>query len=326
MKINTLNAKAFDGTAFLRISLRRYGNRAKVKDDAKLQEYLKLLHAKDGEEVTAEAAVTNGAARAVNSTKVLLRSEKLDAVNEFLNNTKEGLVGRFGKANPSNLMAGLYVVALPLVPEFEDVLDKARKQLNDELLPAAVADFDPAIERARTEPVKKGGLGPLFDARDYISADEFRQLFAIEAQWLTLKVPEDLPPEIRERAEREFGQKMQDAATEVKEALRVAFQELIAHATEKLTPSEDGKLKVFRDSMVGNISQFIEVFSSRNIFGDSELEGLVNKAREVLTGVKPDDLRKKEDVRTKIREQMTAVQTQLDGMITSAKTRKFDLD
>lgn len=324
MNINEINTDRFKETAFLRISIKRFGNRAKVKDDAKLQEYLRALHATEGDQ-PAQSAIQNGdSSKSVNTTKILIKSEPLDALNRYLTETKNSLVGKFGKANPSRLMDGLFVVALPLVAEFEDVITKARQQMSDTLIPAAVADYEASIERAEKDPVNKGGLGPLFNRLDYITIAEFAQQFGIDTQWLTLKPADELPPEIRAKNEKEFAEKMNNAWETIGSAMQVAFLELIEHAADKLKPGPDGKGKVWRDSTLTNLQAFCDCFDSRNITNDKALAELVGKAQEILIGADPKALRKDINVRDATQKKFEEIKASLEVEV--KRNRRFDLN
>ncbi len=323
--INSINAEAFREAVFFSLSISRWGNRAKVKDTSKLAEYLAMLNAKEGESTAPIQSSVTTESKA-KSTKQLIRSTALDNLNEFLNQTKAGLCGTFGKANPSKIKEGLFVVKKTLVQEFEDTLAAALKEVREKHVPALLDEYGTAIENARSKPVKEGGLGPIFDAKDYPAPEELEQLFGLDWQWLALGVPEDLPAALRAQAAEKLEKQFTEAADEVKTALRVAFQELISHAVDRLTPGEDGKPRVFRNSLLENIQGFIDVFEARNIMSDDNLRNLVDKAQEILIGVNPDDLRKQEDVRKATAEKFAEVKQALDGMVETVRGRALEID
>jgi hypothetical protein len=317
--INSINAEAFRSAVFFSLSVQRWGNRAKVKNIDRLADYLALQKA-DGS--TAPSSVDIGG-NMMKATKQLIQSEKLDALNTFLNETKANLCGPFGKANPSKIKDGLFVVSKALVQEFEDTLNAALTEMRDVYLKAFLDDYLPAKERARTLPVKEGGLGPIYDEKDYPLSGDLAEMFGLEWQWLALGVPDDLPAALRAQAAEKLEKQFTEAAEEVTMALRVGFQELIAHAAERLTPGLDGKTKTFRNSLLENIQAFIDVFQDRNIMNDTALAELVNKAQEVLIGIKPDDVRKNADVRTSTLQQFKALEQSLDQIVEVKKSRRF---
>jgi len=333
--ITNIDADRFRQAVFFRIKIRRFGNRAKVSDAAALTEYLRLQKlpldtATDDGAVTAPADA--GSFDRVTASKQLIRSEPLDKLNAFLSETKDKLVGRFGRATQSNIQAGLFLVRVDNVQSFEDQLEEAQTKLGLELIPAFESDYNAAIERARTLPVNRGGLGPLFNAADYPSAADAVAAFGIEWNWLSLSVPENLPAQLRQAAAEKLENQFAEAANEVKLALREGFQQLIAHAAEALKPGEDGGKKIFRNSLTDNIQAFIDSFNDRNVMGDAELEALVTKARGVLTGIETggkktaDVLRKDASLRENTGKQFAEIAATLGAAIETERSRQFSFD
>lgn len=341
--INTVDVEQFRDCVFFSLTVRKPGNRAKVKDFGALEQYLDLLHAENnnGEDNGATPAVDlprnfKGNDGTVKITKRLLLGRKPTKedpnpdpyVNTcaFLNEAKEKLTGRFGRALPSKIKEGLFVVRKDLVQDFEDDLRATLNKLQSDYIPQVREEYPLAKERAKTTPVKQGGLGPLYREADYPAIADFLACFDLEWQWLSLGIPEDLPAALRAEAAEKLERQFTEAAEEVKNALREAFADLIEHASEKLKPAAPGeKQPVFRDSLIGNINQFCEVFQSRNLMNDEQLAGLVGQAKQVLTGLQPDRLRKYANVREQTREQFEAIKAQLDAMITTRKGRVIDL-
>lgn len=325
MQVSTINANAFRNSVFFSLSLsQKFGNRAKVKDEGKLQQYLALYNAKDGEQPQVNSSIEGGT-RATSTTKVLLPvCEPLDKLREFMYRTKEDICGRFGIANPSKIKEGLYVVGNGMIDEIESRLKKANQRLRDEYIPALIADYPEAKQRAKDMPVKKGGLGPLYDDNDYPEAEDLAKAFGFDWQWMALGIPDDLPEALKREQQEKMEKKFSEAAEEIAVALRASFQELIAHATEKLTPSDDGKPKVFRDSMIENIQAFIDVFAARNIMNDAELAELVNRAQDVLIGIDVKKVRKDEAMRTTVKQGFDEIKAKLDTLVETRKSRRFD--
>ncbi len=323
----TFKASQLDGLTFIALGLHRFGNRAKIKDGAAHMEYQRLLRLPDGE---AESAPTGdyrpAAIDRTTSSKELMQSEALDAINEALNDLKDKITGKYrGLAQPSYVFKGFYTIKKSLVPKVEAMEQEALAKLAT-LRAAFQADYDAAKERARTLPVKQGGLGPIFDASDYPPAATAAARFWFEINYLNMRVEDDIPAEVKAAKEAAWAQKREDGLAKMMEALRIAFAELIDHAVEKLTVQPGEKPKVFRDTTIENIRDFIQSFSAKNL-GDSELEALVAKAQEIVSqgDSDPERLRKSLSARDNIAQQFSKVQSALDGMIESRKSRVFDL-
>lgn len=93
---------------------------------------------------------------------------------------------------------------------------------------------------------------------------------------------------------------------------------------DRLTPDASGKPKVFRDSLVANMAEYLETFPLRNVTSDDALAALVDQAREMLRGVSPKDLRSNEGLRDATARNMAEIKAALDAA-TTTRTRQYDL-
>src|SRR5690348_9773379 len=111
-QVQTLNVEAFKDSVFFSLSVKKPGNRKKVRDLAALEAYLKELHAANGSATQApavavpqgfSAAKSNGAVKI--TKRLLMRKPKtkedpaddhFEATCSFLNEAKQKLVGVFG--------------------------------------------------------------------------------------------------------------------------------------------------------------------------------------------------------------------------------------
>ena len=358
--ITAVDVEQFRGTTFFRLTPHRPGNRVKIKDQSKHAAYLARLQmeiaaakaSKEGRSAVSLSQVaadqtqpsngkTDTSKTSVSATKRLLVSPALDRLNQHLTETKNAICGTFGPAQQSKVLDGIYVVRNELIETIENQIAEAQARINDTwidaktgdvnpgFLPAFLEDLPQAIERARTLPLLEGGLGPLFDQDDYKTlADDWKEAFSLESQWLALGVPEDLPPALKAKAAEKFEKQLTEAAEECKDALRASLGSFLDRLVERLTPDESGKPKVFRDSLIENVRQFCEAFDARNFVKDDQLSALVTKCRKVLSNpqVTPDKVRKYSSVRENTAAQFAEIKRTLDGMIETRKARVFDLD
>jgi hypothetical protein len=117
-----------------------------------------------------------------------------------------------------------------------------------------------------------------------------------------------------------------DATAVVQHTVREGLAELVAHLVDRLTGDKDGKLKVFRNSIMTNLNEFLEVFNARNITDDQQLAALVDKARRLISGVDAETLRESKNVRETVRTGFAKIQTALDGMLVDKPERAYRLD
>ena len=167
-------------------------------------------------------------------------------------------------------------------------------------------------------------LGDLFDVTDYLPsiADEFE---------ITWDYPATTPPDYLRSVAPEIYEsecnRVRERFTEAVKIAETAFAEelgsLVSHLAERLSGESDGKPKVFRDTAVTNLNEFLERFRRLSIGTDESLEQLVDQARSLVTGVVPEDLRQQETLRQRISNGLTRIEASLDGYMTDRPRRNI---
>ena len=69
------------------------------------------------------------------------------------------------------------------------------------------------------------------------------------------------------------------------------FGEAVERVSERLREDDNGKPLVFRDSMISNIRDLVDLAPRLNIFGDDELARLCEQVKDRIASVEPDALR-----------------------------------
>lgn len=265
--------------------------------------------------------------------KRLLVSPEYKAIQSYFADLRSNFI--YARTVPSFFKEGFQLASLEAVAPIEERLKRAiglRPQISrdgnpvDEL-PQLVEKFLAAYP-AQVEEARKR-LEPFgqFRASDYPSTEFLRTAFSISWNWIAFSVPDQLPEELRNAEQEKLNRQLTDAGEQITQALRASFQELIAHATEKLTTEPGEKKKVFRDSLIGNIQEFLDTFNSRNLMNDIELARLVGEAREILSkGINAQTLRDSQTTREQVTKQFTKIKTELSAMITEQPGRKIRFD
>ena len=211
--------------------------------------------------------------------------------------------------------------SLTLIPKeqlarIEECLAKHRSDYWTE-----VDKFCDQYEEARES--ARENLGDLFSEADY--PINIRSRFGFEWQYLTLDVPGKagiLTPEIYEREKAKFEAMMEETRELAMGALRQEFADHVGHIVERLTRSEDGRPKVFKNCMVEKIQGYLDVFDARNLFGDEQLAELVSKAKAIIAGVSPESIRENIWLKNGIAEGMGKIKQAIDGAIIDLPRRK----
>lgn len=170
-------------------------------------------------------------------------------------------------------------------------------------------------------------LGNLFNPLDY--PGDIRSKFGLSYQFLNLAAPNGavrvVDSELYERETEKFKQTMAEAQELAVMALRSEFADIVGSLVERLTPTEDGKSKVFRDSLVGNFKDFFDGFLNRNVFEDSELSELVNRAKDIIGGADAETLRKSPLFAQGIKDQMSSIHAAIQAAIVDRPGRKISI-
>lgn len=342
-QISEVNVQQFKNAVMFSIQIRRWGNRAQVRQPEALVDYLDQLQRE--ERTVAELAAARGEApepstpavdnipnlprrvqaakKRLNISKSLVQCPQLDALNDRLNKAKRDALKL---SMPSFVKSGMFAVSKELIETVDGILQRAQTDVQENYLPAFLIAFPDAKENAKSAPLLKGGLGPIYLESDYPASDSLSDKFQMNWNWLSLTLPEDaLPAALRQREADKLSRIYSDAGQEIKNALRMMFQELLEHATDRLRTEPGKDAKVFRNSMITNISDFFDTFPARNLMDDAELAAVVTQCKEVMAGVTPDVLRKDMGVRDATLTKLAEIKALVDPMI-ETEGRSFDFD
>ena len=253
---------------------------------------------------------------AIHVAKDLLDSEELQAVQRF-----DGSIRRYVYARClpcSVLKDGIFRLPNSLIDEVDGHLG-ALATGRVELVGAFLSVYPERVEAARAR------LRGLFDQGDYPDTEMLRAAFGFEWKYVTFDLPSAgvLSSAVYRREQEKANAAIQSEVEEIRMALRKSFAELIDHATARLAPAPGGKKMVFRDSLIQNLEEFFGYFAQRNIVGDSDLASLVDRARAVLQGVTPEDLRTNDFVRNRVQAAMQEIKQAMSDNLMLAPSRRF---
>ncbi|QDT78641.1 hypothetical protein Mal35_20900 [Gimesia maris] len=199
--------------------------------------------------------------------------------------------------------------------------DQRMADFRDEL-DAAVADLDRHFDELRSAARER--LGDLFNSTDY--PPSLLGMFAIEHDFPSVEPPpylQQLSPALYEQE----CQRMQlrfDAAVQLAEqAFLEEISKLVEHASERLSGQTDGRPKVFRDTAITNLTEFFERFRTLNVRSNEQLDALVDRAQQIVAGIKPQQLRDNKVLRQQVASQLAGVQSSLDGLLIDRPRRNI---
>ncbi len=152
-----------------------------------------------------------------------------------------------------------------------------------------IEDYDDYVEQARID------LGKLFRIGEYPSKEDLRDRFSIryritpvpDADHFIARLASDDTERVKRDIELHIKEQLHDAVGDLYRRLA----EAVERVSERLTEDDNGKPLVFRDTMISNIRDLVDVVPRLNIFGDHRLAGLCEQVKERIAGVEPDWLR-----------------------------------
>ena len=152
-----------------------------------------------------------------------------------------------------------------------------------------IEDYDDNIDQARLD------LGKLFRIEDYPSKEDLQGRFGLryrivpvpDADHFMAKLASDDTDRVKRDIEHQVRERLHDAVGDLYRRLG----EAVERVSERLREDGEGKPLVFRDSMIGNIRDLVDVVPRLNIFGDDALARLCEQVKEKIAAVEPDSLR-----------------------------------
>jgi len=156
----------------------------------------------------------------------------------------------------------------------------------------AVADFvemyPGLIDRAQND------LNGLFNAKDYPSAFDLPGKFNFAVNVIPIPAAGDFRVSL---ADDEIDQIKSDIEARVRDAISAAMRDawdrlfkVVKHMADKL---KDQKA-IFRDSLIGNISELCDILPRLNLTDDPNLKKIIRDVKQSLAGLDPEVLRKHE--------------------------------
>lgn len=182
----------------------------------------------------------------------------------------------------------------------------------------AQADFEQAVNTFMDEypslcDAAAQRLGALYKSEMFPSVRRLRRGFYLQTNVLPIPTAADFRVDvdaeecknIRRNIEDQVKAAMQNATND----LWVRMHSLVKKIADKLSDSEG----VFRDSLLGNLRDFVKVMPSMNIVDDKDIEQMQGDINKMLAGVDADTMRSDKTKRSKTAEKAKAILEKISG-------------
>lgn len=175
-------------------------------------------------------------------------------------------------------------------------------------------NYDVIVEDAKRQ------LKTMFNADDYPSLHELKKKFAFSVDFMPLPKQGDfrldeLPADELARIEQQTQTRVQRA---LQDAIYDAWQKLFTHV-QKISQTLHEKDKIFRNSLIENVRELIQILRKLNFVDDVDLNKMIAEV-EKLIDVDPDDLRADEKLRKSVAEDADAIMKQMASIYGSLTT------
>lgn len=198
---------------------------------------------------------------------------------------------------------------------------EARMREYKEQLVVAAANLQLEYEALKVAAREK--LGDLYNPNDYPPSLE--GVFDLRWEYPPVDPPNYLMtfnPELYQQEQQRVQHRFETAVVMAENAFAEQLQDMIAHLIERLTDEPDGTKKTFKASAIENFKEFYDNFRSMNVRSNAQLDNLIQRATDIVSGVDVKDLRKNTNLRQNLTQQMGEVKTALDNLITNAPRRR----
>jgi len=230
-----------------------------------------------------------------------------------------------GEEDNGNVSTSLFREGTFLVPitNLEDIYLKC-EEVRDEAMQVVdefIAEYPQLIQDAERR------LKGQFDPTNYYSPQEMRRRFGIEWRLIEFGLPTagKIGEVMFRQEQKKVSSELKEAEQEVIQALRESMLGLIDKVVSQLSPSPDGKRRYITESAVEKLIEFLDLFASRNIMQDGELQNLAEKAKKIIKGVDVQLLRKVDNFREVVKMGMEEIKDNLSVMVKEGPRRVFDI-
>lgn len=245
----------------------------------------------------------------MNNTKTKINRKHLESINKVRNMAKTFI---YKRSLPFKI-PGIIFIPRDMIDTVDQQMQRYEREFQAEVT-AFEHNYRQYIDEAQAK------LGKLFNPLDY--PRDIRNYFSFRWDFIHFSAPDQtqiISNEILQREQQKYQQTIEEFRETAITTLRTTFVEMVNHIVERLS----GERKIFKDSLIGNIREFINDFSALNITDDGELASAVEKCHRLLDGVSVDVIRNNDRFRLDIANKMSEVKSQLSAMMVSRPLRKI---
>jgi len=159
-------------------------------------------------------------------------------------------------------------------------------------------------------------LGDLFDRNEYPNEDSLKKKFKFTYSFFPVPTAGDFRIDINEESKAEIMANCNTAYEDrLNNAMREAWSRLhecLTRTSERLTDNADGSRKIFRDSLVENSVELVDMLKHLNITQDPKLEQARKDLQSAIAHHDLDSLRDNSNAREAVKMKVDAILSKFD--------------
>lgn len=242
----------------------------------------------------------------VRANKILIDKSHLQEINSIITAARNYV---WDISNPFPIK-GINFLSLKIAEEANIALKAFSNALQEQVTPF-VSQYKEYISEAKAQL----GKDNLFDKEDYPDPNEIGSRFWVYWRMFDMTVPSNATDAIYKEESKRINELFTQTRTETILALREGFGEIVTHLGETMNGKAKGKKMRVRPEAIEKVMKFFDTFQYKNVFKDSELDGLVSQAKDLLIDVEPKDLRDDKSLAKLINNELGDIKSQLDDSI-----------
>jgi len=159
-------------------------------------------------------------------------------------------------------------------------------------------------------------LGTLFDRKEYPDAAQVAGRFRMDIAFVPLPTSGDFRLDVESEVQRElmeqYDRRLEEQLASATKDSWTRLYEALARLSDRLTVDEDGKKKIFHDTIVTGAVELCELLTAMNVTNDPQLESARRQLQEVLLGVTPKELRDEDGTRVLTKQKVDQILSAFD--------------
>lgn len=193
--------------------------------------------------------------------------------------------------------------------DYKQVMNRYQQEF-DRLVDAFLIKYSTLVAAAAFQ------LGTLFDRNEYPDAAQVARRFRMDIAFVPLPTSGDFRLDVESEVQRELMEQYdRRLAEQLASATKDSWDRLyeaLSRLSDRLTVDEDGKKKIFHDTIVTGAVDLCELLTAMNVTQDPQLESARRKLQEVLLGVTPKELREEDGTRVLTKQKVDEILSAFD--------------